>query len=36
LGNHYGNVSVGTNWGENLVWIFLLLGGFAGLLVLIT
>ena len=36
LGNHYGNVSVGTNWGENLVWIFLLLGGFAGFLVLIT
>ena len=35
LRNHYGNVSVGSNWGENLVWI-LLLGGFAGLLVLIT
>jgi len=36
LRNHYGNVSVGASWGENLVWIFLLLGGFAGLLVLIT
>ena len=36
LKNHYGNVSVGAAWGENLVWIFLLLGGFAGLLVLIT
>lgn len=36
LKNHYGNVSVGAAWSENLVWIFLLLGGFAGLLVLIT
>jgi hypothetical protein len=36
LRNHYGNVSVGATWGENLVWISLLLGGFAGLLVLIN
>ena len=33
--NSYANVSVGATWGENLVWIFLLLGGFAGVLMLI-
>jgi hypothetical protein len=37
LRDHYGNVSVGASWGENVVWILLLLGGgFAGLLLLIT
>jgi hypothetical protein len=36
LKNRYANVSVGASWGENLVWIFLLLGGFAGVFVLIN
>ena len=36
LKNRYANVSVGACWGENLVWIFLLLGGFAGVFVLIN
>src|SRR6056300_1040311 len=35
LRNSYGNVSVGANWAESLVWIFMLLGGFAGILWLI-
>jgi hypothetical protein len=34
--NSYGNVSAGAAWSENLVWIFLLFVGFAGVLVLIT
>ncbi len=36
LKNRYANVSVGAAWGENLVWGFLLLGGFAGVFVLIN
>ena len=35
LRNSYGNVSVRANWAESLVWIFILLGGFAGILWLI-
>ena len=35
LRNSYGNVSVGANWAESLVWIFMLLGCFAGILWLI-
>ena len=35
LRNSYRNVSVGATWAESLVWIFILLGGFAGILSLI-
>jgi hypothetical protein len=35
LRNSYRNVSVEETWAEGLVWIFVLLGGFAGILWLI-
>jgi hypothetical protein len=35
LRNSYRNVPGGATWAESLVWIFILMGGFAGILWLI-